>query len=215
MTPRRGTHARSPLRAAPRGVSVPELNASTQASATAAVGFGRAPAGTPNPLSQPATGQVLASVPFASAQAVGNVAGVRAWAFPLPSYTGWCDLSFYAQLTSTLGSPDLWWYLTNGRTVALAAQGSAALRTQFAGLTMLYGSDGPGEIASYENPGSPGGADNWPSQWNQRERVWLPPSQNDVFVIADGGAAGAGATALVWWTAIASPATEAAIVTPT
>lgn len=213
--PRRGAPAgRSPVSAVPRGGYETVPNATTLASTTAAVGFSRAPANTPNPLQQPATGQVLASLPFASAQVVGDVAGVRAWGFPLPSYTGWCDLSFYAQLTSALGSPDLWWYLTNGRTVPLAAQGSAALRTQLAALTTLYGSDGAGRVSSYENPGSPGGADNWPTQWNPRERVWLPPGQNDVFVLADGGAAGAGATAVVWWTAIASPATEAAIVAP-
>jgi hypothetical protein len=122
----------------------------------------------------------------------------------------------WAQLTSspTLGPPDLWWYVTTGRTVALSTQASAALRTQLVGLTMLYGSDAAAEVTAFETPGSPGGADNWPALWSPRARVWLPPGQNDVFLLADGGAAGAGATAAVWWTAIASPATEQAIVAP-
>jgi hypothetical protein len=159
---------------------------------------------------------VLASLAKASAIAVGTVAGVNAWAFPLPSYVGYVDLSLWAQLTSSpaLGPPDLWWYVANGRTVPLAAQASAALRTQLVGLTMLYGSDNAAEVGAFEVAGSPGGADAWPALWSPRSRVFLPPGQNDLFVIADGGAAGAGATAAVWFTAIAAPATEQAIVTP-
>ncbi len=206
---------RSPIAGAARGAYVLTSDTSVDAREGAAVGFRTVPANTPNPTSQNLAGQILLALARADAQNVGNVAGVQAFAYALPLYFGWADLALWAEVNTVNGSPGLWWYVTNGRDVpTLQPNRSAALRTQFNGLTMIAGAGSAATVLADEPIASPGGGDDWPTEWGRREhgepiRLWLPPGQNDLFIFCDGGDGTASANC--WFTMVASPATEAAV----
>lgn len=208
---RHGAPAVGPLHRAPNGAYVLTTDTAVTPNPTPAVGFTSTPPGTPNPGNQQTTGQIIASTTRASAlvlQAGGAPSTVWYFLGALPSYFGYADVRVFEEETDAADDfPEvIRLVVTNGRTQSVPS-GQAALIAMVRSLTFLAAPAQFGQPIAHSLgfPGSDGFTANDPNGL----RVWLPPGQNDLWVAVN--YFDPNEAALLWFTVIASPATEAAI----